>query len=120
MADGSPGVGADETNVELLRAMLAARTRIELQVCADGASALAAAGPFDLWIIDRRLPDTDGVALLAALRRRHGNSLRAVMFTADALPQRRAEALAAGFLDCWTKPIAIDHLERALRAALAA
>jgi signal transduction histidine kinase/CheY-like chemotaxis protein len=108
----------NETNVELLRAMLAARTVVELTVYPDGASALAAAADFDLWIIDRQLPDTDGIALLDTLRRQRGADLRAVMFTADALPQRRAEALAAGFADCWTKPIALDAMEQALRAVL--
>jgi len=112
----------NETNVELLRAMLAARTGLALTVFADGAAALAAPpGPgFDLWIIDRQLPDTDGLALLAALRQRHGPGLRAVMFTADALPQRRDEALAAGFIDCWTKPLSLGELEAALRRALQA
>ncbi len=114
----------NETNVELLRAMLAARTGLALTVYADGAAALAAAAEpgfagFDLWIIDRQLPDTDGLALLAALRQRLGAGLRAVMFTADALPQRRDEALAAGFIDCWTKPLSLGELEASLRRALA-
>lgn len=110
----------NETNIELLRAMLAARTAVQLTVFHDGAQALAAGGDFDLWIIDRQLPDTDGIALLGALRSRHGTALRAVMFTADALPQRRQEALDAGFADCWTKPIELDELERALRALIPA
>ncbi len=108
----------NETNVELMRAMLAARTGVQLTVFRDGAEALAAEGGFDLWIIDRQLPDTDGVALLGALRRRHGPGLRAVMFTADALPQRRQEALAAGFADCWTKPMELGALEQSLRALI--
>lgn len=110
----------NETNVELLRAMLSARTAVTLTVFADGASALASAQDFDLWIIDRQLPDTNGIALLAALQQRHGTGVRAVMFTADALPQRRDEALAAGYADCWTKPIALDALEQALRAVMPA
>jgi signal transduction histidine kinase len=109
----------NETNIELLRAMLAARTGLSLTPFADGAAALAAVPAFDLWIIDRQLPDTDGIALLAALRQRHGRALRAVLFTADALPQRRDEALAAGFVDCWTKPLSMDDLEAALRRVLA-
>ncbi len=109
----------NETNVELLRAMLAARTQVELTPFADGASALAAPNGFDLWIVDHQLPDTDGIALLHALRERHGPALRAVLFTADAQPQRRAEALAAGYLDCWTKPLELAEMERSLRATLA-
>ena len=105
---------------EELKQMLAARTAVTLTVFADGAAARASLEDFDLWIIDRQLPDTNGIALLAALQQRHGTGVRAVMFTADALPQRRDEALAAGYADCWTKPIALDALEQALRAVMPA
>ncbi len=110
----------NETNIELLSAMLGARTELRLTVFRTGAEALASGGRFDLWIIDRQLPDTDGLALLGALQQHRGEPLCAVMFTADALPQRRDEALAAGFTDCWTKPLQLDAMERALRTLLPA
>ena len=102
------------TNAELLKAMAALRTQLEVQVFPDGASALASSQSFDLWIIDHELPDTDGIALLAELRRRQGAVVQAVLFTADALPGRERDALAAGFAERWVKPIALDDFEAGL------
>jgi signal transduction histidine kinase len=108
----------NETNVELLRAMLAARAEVALTVFDSGQAARRSTARFDLWIIDLQLPDTDGVSLLKALRQLHGEPLKAVLFTADVLPQSRSEAMAAGFADCWTKPMPLDALESALRRLL--
>jgi signal transduction histidine kinase len=105
-------------NVMLMQAMLAERTAIELSICTTAAEALADPGPYALWIIDRQLPDGDGITLLAELRARHGAGLRAVMFSADALPELRARALEAGFLDHWTKPLELEDLLAALRRLL--
>lgn len=102
------------TNVELLRAMLALRSDIVLTAFGDGASALASDERFDLWVLDHQLPDTDGIALLAALRQQRGHHLPAVLFTADVQPQRREAALAAGFAECWNKPLSLDLLETSL------
>lgn len=108
----------DETNVLLLQAMLAAEPGLRLTVFPDGASALAQAPACDLWIIDGQLPDVDGLELLDRLRQRLGRLPRAVMFSADALPCRRDNALAAGFRDLWVKPMARDELLRRLRQQL--
>jgi CheY-like chemotaxis protein len=105
-------------NVLLLQAMLQGRTQIELVVLGTGAQALADEGHYALWIVDHQLPDTDGVSLLARLRERHGPGLRAVMFSADALPAIRERALAAGYLDFWTKPLELEALLASLRALL--
>jgi signal transduction histidine kinase len=105
-------------NVLLMQAMLEGRTEIELVVLGNGAQALADTGTYDLWIVDRQLPDADGLALLARLRERHGAALRAVMFSADALPTVREQALAAGYLDFWTKPLELDTLMASLRRLL--
>ncbi len=106
------------TNAELLKAMAGARTRLEVQVFPDGTAALANTATFDLWIVDHELPDTDGIRLLADLRRIHGEPLRAVLFTADALPEREHEALAAGYAERWIKPISLDAFEDGVRRLL--
>jgi signal transduction histidine kinase len=105
-------------NLVLMQAMLHGRTQIELVALSNGAQALADPGGYDLWIVDHQLPDTDGVSLLHALRQRHGDGLRAVMFSADALPVIRERALAAGYLDFWTKPLELDALLASLRRVL--
>lgn len=95
--------------------MLAAEPGLEVTVCRDAAQALAQQEAPDLWIIDGQLPDMDGVDLLKQLQRRPGVAPRAVMFSADALPCRRAQALDAGFIDLWIKPMGRDELLLRLR-----
>jgi hypothetical protein len=82
------------------------------------AAALADRGDYDLWIVDHRLPDGDGLALLARLGEQRGARPPAVMFSADALPALRDRALAAGYLDFWTKPLELERLLAALRRLL--
>ena len=108
----------DDTNVLLLQAMLAAEPGLAVTVCHDGTQALANPGTTDLWIVDGQLPDMDGVDLLRQLQRRPGPPPRAVMFSADALPGRREQALAAGFIDLWVKPMGRDELLLRLRLLL--
>jgi CheY-like chemotaxis protein/anti-sigma regulatory factor (Ser/Thr protein kinase) len=107
------------TNVVLMQAMLARIGTFEVTVFGSATEALGAAPVADLWIIDRRLPDGDGIELLATLRQRLGG-VRAVLFSADALPASRERALAAGYHDVWVKPIGLEPLKQALDRVLAA
>jgi two-component system, OmpR family, response regulator len=76
------------------------------------ALALAAAALPDVLVIDLHLPDTDGYALLAALR----SSLTglagtpAFLCTADDAQSVQGPALAAGFAGCWSKPVLLPAL----------
>jgi Na+/proline symporter/signal transduction histidine kinase len=64
---------------------------------ADALAALDAAPvPPDVVIVDYHLDDGDGLAAVAALRRRLGESLPAILITADRTPEVRAAAAAAG------------------------
>ncbi len=80
----------------------------------SGAEALAqaAAALPDVLVIDLHLPDTDGYALLAALRARWPALAEAPAFlcTADDVHSVQAQALAAGFAGCWTKPVLLPAL----------
>ncbi len=116
----------DPVNVLLVREMLSAVPGLVLSVYGTVAEATAAAeagAGFDLWLVDKQLPDGDGVGLLAQLRvaaRVHGlPPPRAVMLSADALPGSVAPALAAGFLDYWTKPVALQRLREGVALHLA-
>jgi signal transduction histidine kinase/CheY-like chemotaxis protein len=107
----------DPVNALLVREMLAGTPGLLLAVFTTAAEALDAARAgecFDLWMIDKQLPDIDGVTLLGelnAMARAQGQpALYAVMLSADALPGSVAPALAAGFADYWTKPVALHAL----------
>jgi CheY-like chemotaxis protein len=82
---------------------------VELQVAADGAAALALVAGWlpDLLVLDAHLPDTDGRALLARLRRERPAlaATPAVMCSADTEEEQREGLRDAGFAGYWAKPI---------------
>lgn len=60
----------------------------------------------DLVLLDMRLPDIDGIAVLEALRSDASTAgLRVVVLSADAMPEERARAASAGAEAYWTKPL---------------
>lgn len=72
---------------------------------------------YSVTLLDRRLPDGDGLSLLPKIRRRQPDS-RIVMLTAlDAIDQR-IEGLDAGADDYLTKPFNLDELMARIRANL--
>ncbi len=87
----------------------------------DGAQALAklGGGGCELLIIDRHMPVMDGIAAVAAARRDPRLAgLKVLMFTSDAAPAAREEALAAGVDGFLRKPIQMAEFTAAVRAAL--
>ncbi|MBA2723300.1 MAG: PAS domain-containing protein [Methylibium sp.] len=108
-------------NQMLMQEVLRARPGWQLQLASDGASglALARAGGFDLLLIDMNLPDTNGLALIRALRAAPQTAaLRCIALSADVLAEQIAAARAAGFDDYWTKPIDVRRVLAGLDAAL--
>jgi len=102
----------DALNRALLRATLArardprlARAQlIEAPSVADARRELAAAA-FDLVLLDRRLPDGDGLLLATELRARAvGGRPRVVALTADTVAETREAAMRAGCDDMLPKP----------------
>jgi CheY-like chemotaxis protein len=97
---------------------------IEVETAVTGAEALDLVAHWvpDLLVIDLHLPDTDGYRLLADLRQRlQSPGLPAILCTADEAALVQAPARAAGFDDCWTKPVelqaVIDELTRRNRSS---
>ena len=92
----------------------------------DGRAAVLAAeaamngsvAPFDLILMDIRMPELDGLAatrLIRAAERQAGAvPTRIIALTANAFEEDRQMALAAGFDDFLTKPVAIDDLRALL------
>jgi CheY-like chemotaxis protein len=56
-------------------------------------------------VLDLHLPDITGYELLPALRRVLPGPAPAVLCSADEPDLVRQRALAAGFQDCWAKPV---------------
>lgn len=112
----------DRVNALLLQHSCLAAGVSALEFAETGTDALTLASGFDpdLLVLDLHLPDTDGFALLAALRSAVGApTLPAVLCTAESPAEVGARAAAAGFLCVWPKPVAAEQV-RATLAELAA
>lgn len=98
----------------LLARTLLARAGCSVTTAGDGEEAIAAAAaaPYDLILLDIRMPRLDGVEAAERIRAGQGPSARApiVALTADAGEEERARALKAGMDDFITKPIDAPRL----------
>ena len=77
---------------------------------ADARTALAQPGLFDLVLLDRGLPDGDGLDLLAVLRRSDGRTPVLVLTARDAVADR-VQGLRQGADDYLVKPFAPEELD---------
>jgi DNA-binding NtrC family response regulator len=96
---------------------------MEVRTAASGGEGLAAVREFapDVVVLDRNLPDADGLNVLARLREDGGDDAPlVVMATAYGEIENAVQALKAGAVDYLTKPIQLPTLvltiERALEA----
>ena len=114
----------NETNVEVMRGILAQRPRLALMVATRAQEALQMlrAELPDLVLLDMHLPDLDGIDLLREIRALPGAAgLPVLAVSADATPARIEAARAAGAADYLTKPLnvgrTLEHIDRALAGA---
>lgn len=109
----------DPVSAEFLRRALEAMpARVDAVPTLAQALARAQEASYDLWLIDARLPDGDGVELLAALRMRHP-ATPALAHTAEADGEARRALLDAGFADVLSKPLGAAELRGHVGRALA-
>ena len=88
-----------------------------VDVCANGADALAAAKttPFDGIVLDIMLPGRDGLSVLRQLRE-GGNKTPVLLLSARGAVNERVEGLNAGADDYLPKPFVIAELVARVRA----
>ena len=93
--------------------------RYDLVLAANGAEALArlAEDAPDIAILDMRLPDTDGVALLRAIRTTHPG-LPVIITTAYMSIEPQLQLLDVPYSDYIVKPFRLEELSARIDAAL--
>jgi signal transduction histidine kinase len=91
----------------------------EVRGVGDGLQALACleAEPFDLLLVDIKMPNIDGLALLARAHE-HDPNLTAVVITGYATMARAIQAMQAGARGFVLKPFGVDELAMAVAQAL--
>ncbi len=111
----------NETNVEIMRAILAQRPQVELAVSTiglDGLSAIRRRRP-DLVLLDMQLPDISGLELLRHLKNDDEvGDIPVIVVSADATSARMQEALTLGAAHYVTKPVDIPRFLQTLDEAL--
>ena len=93
----------------------------EVRTAASGGEALNVARVFspDVVVLDRNLPDADGLSVLARLREEGGDDAPlVVMATAYGEIENAVQALKAGAIDYLTKPIQLPTLVLTIEKAL--
>lgn len=103
----------NETNVVLMRGMLAQRPQITLTVSTLGLDALVAirTDPPDLLLLDMHLPDIDGMDLLRHLKQDAATAaIPVLVLSADATRERVERALAEGAAGYLSKPLNLTEL----------
>jgi PAS domain S-box-containing protein len=107
----------DPVNALLVQHILALRPHCTLHEAADGATGVALARRLkpDLILTDMNLPDMTGYDVLRQLQDDPATRrLRCIALSADAMPDNVERALAAGFMDFWTKPVDVPTFLRRL------
>jgi len=108
-----------EDTSEMLKILLTQEDyEVVVAVSCEEALQLAANEEFDLYVLDRRLPDGSGLELCKDLARATPG-IPAIFYSGDAYELHRSEAMAAGADDYVTKPD-IDRLINSVHDLLAA
>ncbi len=91
----------------------------QAETAEDGPHALQAMdqGPFDIYIVDLKMPGMDGVTLLNHIRE-GDKEATVIILTAYASVETAVDALKQGAFDYVTKPVDPDELSNLVRNAL--
>ncbi|MBS0478745.1 MAG: response regulator transcription factor [Proteobacteria bacterium] len=102
---------------EIIRALEREHWALDHVSCLADAFEAVILSPYRLILLDRRLPDGDGLALIAAARSRPAPPAVIVLTARDGIADR-IEGLDAGADDYLVKPFALDELLARMRAAV--
>jgi two-component system, OmpR family, phosphate regulon sensor histidine kinase PhoR len=109
----------DEPNVLMTVQAILGGEGFEVDGCSGGASAIAAIRDhhFDLVLTDLKMPDVDGLAVLAQVRKLSPDTVT-VMMTGFGSVDSTINALQLGAYEYLLKPVEVPELKAAVRRAL--
>lgn len=106
-----------DTRAYLVKSLRALGYVVEETGSGRDALYIGTGAPFDLLLLDRMLPDLDGLAVLRSLRGA-GVTAPAILVTAVGAIDERVKGLRSGADDYLVKPYAMSELEARLEALL--
>ena len=108
----------DDDGIRRTLASALARSGFDVQTANDGAPALRLADVAtpDIVVVDYNMP-TGGIAVVRALKQRHGNAIYVAVLTGEDDPVTRTVCRDAGADAVLIKPVGINELRRVLTAA---
>lgn len=109
LVEDDPRLGA------IIRDVLSREWAVTWETTIAGAEEQLRASIFDVLVVDRGLPDGDGVQLVLSQRNK-GNSVPIIVLTAQGQLEDKVAGLDAGANDYLTKPFEFDELQARLRA----
>ena len=109
----------DESNIGLSLRLILEGEGYRVSICESVArfNALRGLGPVDLYLLDVRLPDGNGIDLLRSLRQRD-DLTPAVMISGHGTIRDAVEATRSGAFDFLEKPLARDRVLLVVKNAL--
>ena len=110
-------------NVMLVEELVASRSGLAIACEATGELGVARARKLrpDLILVDMQLPDFDGFEVLRRLRAAPETAdIPCLAVSANAMPEDIRRALAAGFVEYWTKPINFNAFLQSVESLLQA
>jgi len=109
----------DEPDIRELLSLTLERMQVDCETAADVGSAQAAleAEEFGLCLTDMRLPDGDGLDLVAYIQKHHPQ-IPVAMITAHGNMECAIQALKLGAFDFLSKPVDLEVLRTLIRNAL--
>ncbi|MCR5664423.1 MAG: response regulator [Oscillospiraceae bacterium] len=116
----------DDTRINLTVAVgLLKHTLLQIDTASDGEEAVRLAGskPYDIILMDQRMPNMDGTEAMHRIRAQEDGCNRetpVICLTADAVIGARERYVAEGFTDYLTKPIDTQEIEKILMKYLPA
>src|SRR3712207_5899400 len=97
-------------------AFLLGKEGYEVRPALSVGEAMPRRGRFDLYVIDRQLPDGDGLDLCRAVKRQDSGA-RVVIYSGSAMPEDHKAASAAG-ADAYVNKPHLSHLAKTVKDQL--
>jgi len=107
----------DNVNLSVALLLLFKKNKYEADAAYDGKTGekMIKSGLYDVIILDRALPDCDGISVLKSIREK-GMTTPVMFLTAKNTTANKVEGLDAGADDYLTKPFATEELMARIRA----